>query len=66
MNMKLKTNRSEAKSFKITQKGKLKKRSANRGHLLGKKSRKRKRQLRKSGYVSDSDAKKIRRLLPYG
>jgi len=63
---KLKTNRSAAKRFKITKSGKLKKRSANRGHILGKMNRKRKRKLRQSGYVSDADAKKIRRLLPYG
>lgn len=63
---KLKTNRSAAKRFKITKSGKLKKRSANRGHVLGKMSRKRKRNLRKSSYVSDADVKKIRRLLPYG
>jgi len=63
---KLKTNRSAAKRFKITKNGKLKKRSANRGHILGKMSRKRKRNLRQSSYVSDVDAKAIRRLLPYG
>ncbi len=63
---KLKTNRSAAKRFKITKTGKLKKRSASRGHILGKMARKTKRKLRGSSYVSDSDAKKIRRLLPYG
>lgn len=63
---KLKTNRSAAKRFRFTKKGKIKKRSANRGHILGKMSRKRKRKLRKSGYLCIGDAKKIRRLLPYG
>ena len=63
---KLKTNKSAAKRFKITKTGKLKKRSAKRGHILGKMTRKAKRNLRKSSYVSDVDAKKIRRLLPYG
>ena len=63
---KLKTNRSAAKRFKITKSGKIKKRAANRGHILGKMSRKRKRKLRQSGYLSSADAKKIRRLLPYG
>lgn len=63
---KLKTNKAAAKRFKITKSGKWKKRSARRGHLLGKKSRKAKRKLRKSGYVSAVDLKKIRRLLPYG
>jgi len=55
---KVKTNRSAAKRFRKTKSGKLKKRSAGRGHILGKMSRKRKRKLRQSGYVSDSDAKK--------
>jgi len=63
---KLKTNKSAAKRFKITKTGKIKKRSAGRGHILGKMSRKSKRNLRKSGYVSNVDAKRIRRLLPYG
>jgi large subunit ribosomal protein L35 len=63
---KLKTNRSAAKRFKITKSGKIKKGSSGRGHILGKKTRKRKRQLRKNDYVSKVDEKKIRRLLPYG
>lgn len=63
---KLKTNKGAAKRFKITKKGKIKKRTAGRGHTLGKKTRKRKRKLRKSGYLSSSDTKRIRRLLPYG
>jgi len=63
---KLKTNRSAAKRFKRTKSGKLKKRNAGRGHILGKKSRKRKRHLRKAGYVSHTDEQRIRRLLPYG
>ena len=63
---KLKTNKSAAKRLRRTKSGLLKKRNAGRQHILGKKSRKRKRQLRKAGYVSQSDAKRIRRLLPYG
>lgn len=63
---KLKTNKSVAKRLRVTKTGKLKKRSARRGHLLGKKSRKAKRKLRQSSYVSNVDARKIRRLLPYG
>jgi len=63
---KLKTNRSAAKRFRTTKTGKLKKRCASRGHILGKMSRKRKRQLRASSYVSSADEKRIRRLLPYG
>jgi large subunit ribosomal protein L35 len=63
---KLKTRKAAAKRFKITKNGKFKKRSARRGHMLGKKSRKAKRKLRKSSYLSSVDVKKIRRLLPYG
>ncbi len=63
---KLKTNKSAAKRFKRTKSGKFKKRSARRGHILGKMSRKAKRHLRKGSYVSKSDTKRIRRLLPYG
>jgi large subunit ribosomal protein L35 len=63
---KLKTNRSAAKRFRRTKTGKIKKAKAGRRHILGKKSRKRKRRLRKSSYVSKRDEKQIRRLLPYG
>ena len=63
---KLKTKKGVAKRFKITKSGKIKKRSAGRGHILSKMSRKRKRKLRKGGYVSATQEKMIRRLLPYG
>lgn len=63
---KLKTNRSAAKRFRRTKSGKIKKRRAFRGHILGKKSRKRKRKLRQRNYVSKTDEQRIRRLLPYG
>ena len=63
---KLKTNKSASKRLRMTKSGLLKKRNAGRQHILGKKSRKRKRQLRKDGYISGTDAKRIRRLLPYG
>jgi large subunit ribosomal protein L35 len=63
---KLKTNKSAAKRLRFTKWGKLKKRSAGRGHLLRKKSRKAKRRLRKSSYLSGADYSKIRRLMPYG
>jgi len=63
---KLKTRKGVAKRFKITKSGKIKKRSANRGHLLTGRTTKRKRKLRKSGYLTNTEAKMIRRLLPYG
>lgn len=63
---KLKTKKGVAKRFKITKTGKVKKRSANRGHILSKKTPKRKRKLRRSSYLTPMDAKKVRRMLPYG
>jgi len=63
---KIKTNRSVAKRFKITGKGKIKRPRAFKGHILGKKKRKRKMHLRHRAYVSKVDEQKIRRLLPYG
>ena len=63
---KLKTNKSAAKRLRQTKNGLYKKRAAGRSHILVKKTRKHKRQLRKSSYLSATDAKRIRRLLPYG
>lgn len=62
---KMKTHRGAAKRFKKTKKGKVKYRRGFRNHLLTHKSKKRKRQLRKAGYLEECDAKNIRRLLPY-
>lgn len=60
---KLKTKKGLVKRFKITAKGKIIRQKACRGHLLGKKSRKRKRLLKKPGLVSSSDKKTIKMLL---
>ncbi|MBL7092161.1 MAG: 50S ribosomal protein L35 [Candidatus Omnitrophica bacterium] len=62
---KIKTRKAFAKRFKITKKGKIKRQRAGRGHLLAKKSRKRKRRLKKSALVSRADKKAIRMLMPY-
>lgn len=62
---KLKTRKGVAKRFKITKKGKIKRRRAGLGHLLAKKSRKRKRLLRKPSLVSRAEIKTIKKLLPY-
>ncbi|MGB8657262.1 MAG: 50S ribosomal protein L35 [Candidatus Zixiibacteriota bacterium] len=61
---KIKTNRAAAKRFRKTGTGKFKRSKAFRGHLLGKKSSKRKRSLRKAGIVDKADQAKVRRLLP--
>ncbi len=62
---KMKTNRSAAKRFKITGKGKIKRRKANKSHLNEEKSAKRKRRLRKPALVDKKDEKRIKKLLPY-
>ena len=60
---KMKTRRSAAKTFKLTANGKVKRRKAFRSHILTSKSTKRKRHLRKSGLVAETEAYKIRRFL---
>lgn len=61
----MKTHRGAAKRFKRTSSGKWKRSKAFRGHLLAKKSSKRKRRLRKAEVLSPSDQKRVKRLLPY-
>lgn len=63
---KQKTHKGAAKRFRLTKTGKVKKRTAGRQHILSKKTRKRKRQMRQDGYLTGAEAKLIRRLLPYG
>ena len=60
---KMKTKRGAAKRFKVTGSGKIKRKKAYKSHILTKKSRKRKRALRKSTLVSDSDIGRVRRML---
>lgn len=60
---KIKTNKSAAKRFKRTATGKIKRNKAYHSHILTKKSSKRKRQLRKSTFVSKSDFTKINILI---
>lgn len=62
---KMKTNRGAAKRFKATGSGKIRRNKAFKSHILTKKSTKRKRNLRQSGLIADSDQKSIKRLLPY-
>lgn len=51
--------------IKITRNGKIKRSHAYKTHILNKMSTKRKRQLRKAGYVDKSNAENIKVLLPY-
>ncbi|MDH3327855.1 MAG: 50S ribosomal protein L35 [Desulfobulbaceae bacterium] len=62
---KVKTNRGAAKRFKATGSGKIKRNKAYSSHILTKKSTKRKRGLRQSDLVAESDCKSVRRMLPY-
>ncbi|MGI6453152.1 MAG: 50S ribosomal protein L35 [Syntrophomonadaceae bacterium] len=62
---KTKTHRGAAKRFKKTGNGKIKRSKAYASHLLGGKSPKRKRNLRKPGLVSENETKRISRLIPY-
>jgi large subunit ribosomal protein L35 len=62
---KMKSHRGAAKRFKKTGTGKLKRAKAFKSHILTKKSSKTKRNLRKTSYVSKSEAKVIKKLLPY-
>ncbi|NLB21146.1 MAG: 50S ribosomal protein L35 [Clostridium sp.] len=62
---KMKTHRGAAKRFRITASGRLKRGKAFRSHILTKKSQKRKRNLRKNGYVSVTQEKNMKKLLPY-
>ena len=63
---KLKTRKSASKRITITKRGKYKRFRAGTSHLMGKKSAKRKRYLKRSTFVSRSDRKVINKLLPYG
>ena len=59
---KMKTHRGAAKRFKRTGTGKLRRRQANKNHILEKKSPKRKRQLRAGTEVSKADERSLRDL----
>ena len=62
---KVKTKRAAAKRFKVTGTGKLKRMKAYKSHILTKKSAKRKRNLRKAVEVDATNAKMMKRILPY-
>jgi large subunit ribosomal protein L35 len=62
---KLKTHKGAAKRFKKTATGKIVRSKAFKQHILTSKTRSRKRALRGTVVVSDGDAKKIARMIPY-
>ena len=62
---KMKTKKSVAKRFKVTGSGKLKRAKAFKSHILTKKSTKTKRNLRQTAYVSETQEKTMKTLMPY-
>ena len=63
--VKFKTKRAAAKRFKKTGTGKLKRMKAYKSHILTKKSQKRKRNLRKATIADSTNAKVMKKILPY-
>ena len=61
---KIKTRRAAAKRFTPTGSGQFKRAQSHKSHILEKKSRKRKRNLRKAALVSKSDYKRVLSMLP--
>ena len=64
-NQKMKTKRAAAKRFKVTATGKLVRNKAYKSHILTKKTTKRKRNLRKSTLVDDTNVKTMKKIMPY-
>ena len=62
---KLKTHSGAKKRFNLTKSGKVKRAHAFKSHILTKKSTKRKRNLRKTGYTTATEGATIRQLIPY-
>lgn len=62
---KMKTSRAAAKRFKLTGTGKLKRNKAYKRHILTKKTRKTKRNLRKAAMVDATNIKTMKKILPY-
>lgn len=60
---KLKSNRGAMKRFKLTGSGKIKRSKAYKSHILTKKNRKRKRNLRTSTLIAASDVNRVKHML---
>ena len=61
--MKKKTNKAAAKRFRLTGKGRVRRRKAYKSHILTKKSPKRKRHLRQAAVASHADVRRLKTLL---
>ena len=62
---KIKTRRAAAKRFTVTGSGEFKRNKAYKSHILEKKSPKRKRNLRQTGYTTTTEGATIKKLIPY-
>ena len=62
---KMKSHSSSKKRLKLTATGKIKRTKMGKNHFLTKKNTKRKRALRKGGYVADVNAATVKKMLPY-
>ena len=62
---KMKTNSGSKKRFTLTGTGKIKRKHAFHSHILTKKTTKRKRNLRKSTLVDETNVKTMKKIMPY-
>ncbi len=62
---KIRTHKASAKRFSVTKNGLVKMTQQGRRHQVHLKTTKRKRALRKAAYISDCNAKNIKKLIPY-
>ncbi|MDQ6710737.1 MAG: 50S ribosomal protein L35 [Candidatus Dormibacteraeota bacterium] len=62
---KIRTHRASAKRFRLTATGKIVRQHAQKSHLLGHKSARRKRQYSKLLLLTGKDARRLRRVAPY-
>lgn len=62
---KLKTHRGAAKRFSLTATGRVKRSKAYASHILTTKTKKRKRNLRKSTLLDETNERSIKKILPY-
>lgn len=62
---KVKTHSGAKKRFKVTSSGKILRGHANKSHILNKKTRKRKRNLRSIAVVDKTNTMQLKNLMPY-
>ena len=62
---KMKTHSGAKKRFELTATGKVKRGHQGKSHILSKKTTKRKRRLRSGAYVSQTQEKTIKSIIPY-